>query len=106
MPRAQGLGRIAEGHGFNLQETFHLYGQLRQHGFKHGAQQAESFYASGAHALQARIHVGFFSQLPRFVGVHVFVHPVGQRHGIAQGFGVIALVKQIGDCSQSVLQLR
>jgi len=47
----------------------------------------------------------FFCQLPRFVGVHVFVHSVGERHHVAQGLGVVALGQQLGNRGNAVTQV-
>ena len=78
----------------DIQESFDLRGECGQHGLEVDGQQAEGFDAGAAHVLQARVGTFLFGQFPGFVGVHVRIDAVGQQHGLAQGFGVVAAVEQ------------
>ena len=81
---------------------------LRQHGREVGGEHGEGIDQFAAHLVQAFVLAFLFCQLPRFVGVDVFVNDVGQRHDFAQGFGVFAVFVVGGDgfglCGQLLQQ--
>ena len=90
----------------DVQKSFHVGHQGGQHRFQGQAQQAKGFHAGAAHILQAGVLPFLLGQFPGLVGVHVLVHAVGQGHGVAQGFGVVAVLVQRFNGGQTGVQLR
>ena len=103
--RAQRGGGIGKGEGFAAQKGFDVARQCGQHGFEQSGQYAEGFDAGGTHVLQARFHARLLGQLPRFVGIHVLVDAVGQRHRFADGFAVFAFGVEFGNGGHGGLQV-
>ena len=103
--RAHALVALRELQRRNVQKRFHLCCQSRQHRLQGEAQQTEGLDAGAAHIVQAGVLAFQLGQLPRLVSVHVFVHAIGQGHGVAQGFGAVAVVQQRFDGWQACVQL-
>ena len=80
-----------------IQKSGGLLGHLRQHRREIHAQRFEGINQFAAHFVQARILPFLFGQIPRLVGIHIFVHRIGQGHDVAQGAGVFAVFVIGGD---------
>ena len=104
--RAQRLFDTGKSQRRNGQEVFHLRGQQWQHRFEVGGERGKGFDADAADIVQSRFHAGELGQFPGFVGVHVFVHAIGQQHGFAQALGVVAFLVQRLDAGARGAQQR
>ncbi len=98
-------GGAGPGERRQIQESSGLSSHLRQHRCQIGAEYLKGVNQLAAHLVQTLGLVFLLGQLPRFVGIHIFVHHIGQRHNIAQGAGVFAVVVVFGNGFAVRLQL-
>ena len=102
----QRCGAAGPGERRQIQKGSGLCGHLRQHRRQIRAEYLKGVNQLAAHLVQVLGLAFLFGQFPRFVGIHIFVHHIGQRHNIAQGAGVFAVVVVFGNGFAVRLQLR
>ena len=93
----QGFACVCPSDGFQIQEFGGVFGHFRQYGGEVGCQHGKGVDEFAAYFVQAFVLAFLFGELPRFVGIDVFVHGVCQCHDVAQGAGVFAVFVLLGD---------
>ena len=81
----------------DTQEIGHLRHGAGDHRRQHAAELGEGGDGDAADAVQVAFATGCLGQHPGRVGVHVFVHAVGQGHDLAQSARIFAAIESGGD---------